>query len=97
MSTEKANSQPQEDMDYGDIVWTQFKKNRVAYYSLWAIAGLFLLAIICPLIASGRPFYWVEDGQTSFPWLISLFDRNYYENAIDIFFNLLLFNNNSLI
>ena len=90
MSTDKAFRQEEEDLTYGDIVWTQFRKNRVAFYSLLAVAMLFFLAIFCPLIASGRPFVWVENGETSFPWLISLFDRNYYENAIDVFFNLLL-------
>ena len=26
-----------EDQTFGDIVWIQFKKNRVAYWSLWGI------------------------------------------------------------
>ena len=33
------------NLTYGDIVWGQFKKNRVAYVSLWGVAILFLLAI----------------------------------------------------
>ena len=42
---------PPEDQTFGDIVWLQFKKNRVAYCSLWGLAGLFALAITAPLLA----------------------------------------------
>jgi peptide/nickel transport system permease protein len=79
-----------EDVTYGDIVWGQFKKNTVAYWSLWGVATLFVLAIVAPVIASARPFVWTVDAGTSYPWFSSLFDRNYYENGVDIFFNLLL-------
>ena len=81
---------PPEDQTFGDIVWLQFKKNLVAYVSLWGLGGLFILATIAPLIASGRPFFWKQDGELSFPWITSLFDRNYFENPVDIFFNLVL-------
>jgi len=79
-----------EDLTYGDIVWSQFRKNRLAFGSLLGLLGLFLLAMACPLIASDRPFIWTENGTTSYPWFSSLLDRNYFENSIDIFFNLLL-------
>jgi peptide/nickel transport system permease protein len=79
-----------EDMTYGDIVWGQFKKNRVAYGSFFGLMGLFVLAITAPLIASGRPFIWDIGQGTSYPWFSSLFDRNYFENPVDIFFNLWL-------
>jgi len=79
-----------EDVTYGDIVWGQFKKNRVAYWSLWGVVALFVLAIFAPVIASARPFIWTVESGTSYPWFSSLFDRNYYENGVDIFFNLLL-------
>ena len=91
MSTVQDKTRPdQEDLTYGDIVWSQFRKNSLAYYSLWLLVGLFLLAIACPLIASDRPFIWTEAGETSYPWFSSLVDQNYFENSIDIFFNLLL-------
>ena len=82
--------QGQEDLTYGDIVWGQYKKNRLAYLSLWGVGGLFALAIFAPLLASTRPFIWSTAEGTIFPWFTSLFDRNYYENAVDIFFNLWL-------
>ena len=78
------------DLTYGDIVWTQFKKNRVAYLSLWGLGLLFFLATFAPLFASSRPFVWSLDGNTSFPWLSSLIDRNFFENPVDLFFNLLM-------
>ena len=81
--------QLEEDLTYGDIVWGQFKKNKSAYISLWLLVGMFLLAMISPLIANDHPFIWTENGDTSYPWLYSLFDRNYFPNGIDIFFNLL--------
>jgi len=79
-----------EDQTFGDIVWIQFKKNRVAAFSLWGLGALFLLATVAPLIASGRPFIWDTGAGLEFPWFRSLFDRNYFENPVDIFFNMLL-------
>lgn len=81
---------PPEDQSFGDIVWIQFKKNRVAYCSLWGLSSLFLLATIAPLIASGRPFKWNIGEGTTYPWFSGLFDRNYFENPVDIFFNMVL-------
>ncbi len=81
-------SPAEEDVTYGDIVWGQFKKNKLATASLGLLGMLFVLAIYCPLLASDRPFIWTEQGTTSYPWFSSLFDRNYFENSIDIFFNL---------
>jgi peptide/nickel transport system permease protein len=79
-----------EDLTFADIVWVQFKKNRVAYGALWMLGLLFLLAILAPLLASERPFLWNDGTGLIMPWFSSLFDRNYFENPVDIFFNLLL-------
>jgi peptide/nickel transport system permease protein len=81
---------PPQDQTFGDIVWLQLKGNRVAYFSLWGLACLFTLATIAPLIAMGRPFIWDAGEGMRSPWLSGLFDRNYFENPVDIFFNLLL-------
>jgi peptide/nickel transport system permease protein len=78
------------DLTYGDIVWGQFKKNRVAYISLWGVAILFLLAIFAPLFASSTPFVWSDATGTTFPWFTTLFDTQYFENGVDLFFNLVL-------
>ena len=79
-----------EDLTYFDIVWAQFKKNRVSYWSLWFVGFLFALAVFAPAISSDRPFVWTTAEGTSYPWLTSLFDRNFFENPVDVFFNLLL-------
>ncbi len=83
---------------YGDIIWEQFQKYPLAYYSLYGIFGLFFIAIIAPVIALNVPFYvsvteatsGVEPG-TYFPWFAALFDGNFFESGVDIFFNFLLF------
>lgn len=85
-----AQEKDDNDLTYGDIVWTQFRKNRVAYISLWGLGFLFVLATFAPLLASTRPFYWSLEGETAFPWLASLFDRNFFENPVDLFFNILM-------
>ena len=85
---------------YGEIIWGQFKKYPIAYYSMWGVVALFGLAIVCPMIAWNVPFYvsfpagvGPENlaGQTHFPWFAALFDANVFESGIDIFFNMLLF------
>ena len=90
MSNVVKQSAGHEDATFSDIVWSQFKKNKTAYLSLWLLAGMFILAIFAPIIASERAFYWQEGGTTYFPWFTSLFDDNYFENGVDKFFNLLL-------
>lgn len=79
-----------EDPLWYEIVWTQFQKRRLSYFALWGVVGLFLLAVCAPLLVSNKPFLWNEGAGWESPWLLSLYDRNFYENAIDIFFNSLL-------
>ncbi len=84
---------------YWQVVWGQFRKNKIALVGLWCIIFLLLLAIFCPLIASNTPYYiisnqpiMVREGYQlpSFLFVRVLFDRNCYENDVDIFFNLLM-------
>lgn len=76
---------------YWVIVWGQFKKRRLAYASLWLGVALFALAVVAPLLASNKPFLWrVDQGPWQTPWLGSLFDRNFFESGLDLFFNALL-------
>jgi peptide/nickel transport system permease protein len=81
-------AEQQEDPTYGDIVWGQFTKRKLAIGSLWGLVGLLLLATYTPLLASNKPLLWhtASEGWSS-PWLWSLFDRNFYESSVDIFFN----------
>lgn len=82
---------PREDPTWGEIVWGQFKKRKTAWFALWGVITLLLIAIYAPVVFSSQPFYWQTSAGTSFPWFLSLYDRNLYPNAVDIFFNLLLF------
>lgn len=84
---------------YWNVVWGQFRKNRIALFGLWCIIFLLLIAIFCPLIASNVPYYvissqpvMVREGYQlpSFLFIRVLFDRNCYENDVDIFFNLIM-------
>ncbi len=84
---------------YGEIVWGQFKKYKVSYYCVYGVLALFVLAMVCPVLAMNVPFYlYVPEGVgpetlqgTSFPWLVALFDQNFFNSGVDIFFNFLLF------
>ena len=79
-----------EDPTYGEIVWGQFQKRKIGMTSLYGLLALIALAVFVPVLASNKPFIWMVAGETSSPWLASLFDRNFYENAVDIFFNVLM-------
>jgi len=87
---------PDDEISYWSIVWGQFKKNKVAYWGMWAIVGIVLLAIYAPVLALDYPFYITYADPTGgtvteFPWFSRLlFDRNLFENTVDIFFNLVL-------
>lgn len=73
---------------YFDIVWKQFRKNKVAVRMLYVVALLFLTAIFAPVISSNFPYWFREkDGSLVFPWLVSLFNT---ETAIDYVFNVAL-------
>ena len=99
-------SSPQDDIQtaddyqtYGQIVWGQFKKYKVSYFSMYGVLGLFVIAMISPLIALNVPIYLYVPGGVgpeqiqgiSFPWFIALFDQNFFNSGVDIFFNFLLF------
>ena len=47
---------PKEDPTYSEIVWKQFTKRLSAYYALWGVITLALIAIYCPLLISNKPF-----------------------------------------
>lgn len=77
-------------ISYWSVVWSQLKKNKMALYGLGAIVFLFLLAIYSPLIAFDVPFSYTIDGVTDCPYFKELFNRNRFENSVDIFFNIIM-------
>lgn len=75
---------------YWSVVGEQLAKNRIAVFGLWCIAALFVLAVVAPLVNLGQPIVWSTPAGTSFPLFGALFNRLLFENAVDVFFNLLL-------
>jgi peptide/nickel transport system permease protein len=75
---------------YGALVWSQFRRNRAAVVGLWCIGGLALLAIFAPLLSAAQPLIWWDAEGLEFPLWGALFNRLLFENAVDVFFNLLL-------
>ncbi len=80
-----------EDPSWVEIVWGQFRKRRMAHASMWGVFGLLIVAIYAPLFISDKPYVFIDAAGVSFPWLATLFNRLTWENAIDVFFNSLLF------
>lgn len=80
-----------ETKSFGEIVWEQFQSKKLASRALVGVVSLLVLAVLAPAVASNHPFLWhtAEEGWSS-PWLLSLFDRNFYASNIDIVFNCIL-------
>ncbi len=79
-----------EKVSYWSVVWSQFKKNKMAIWGLWAIAVMFFLAVYAPLIAFDAPFYYSINGAGEYPFFKELFNANRFENSVDIFFNIIM-------
>jgi ABC-type dipeptide/oligopeptide/nickel transport system permease subunit len=80
-----------ETLSYWEIVWGQFRRNRVAFPALTGIGLLFLTAVYAPVFSARLPFLWHDATGWSSPWLRGLlFNRNAFSSGIDLFFNLLL-------
>ncbi|MDK1030628.1 MAG: ABC transporter permease [Planctomycetia bacterium] len=72
---------------YGAIVWRQFRKRHAAMVGLVFVWLLLTGAVFAPFIANEVPYYWVEDGETSFPVLSYL--SNLEVSAIVAYFLLM--------
>ncbi|MBW7874387.1 MAG: ABC transporter permease [Candidatus Cloacimonetes bacterium] len=81
----------EQKISYWTLVWQQFSKNKLAIFGLWCILVLLAIAIYAPVLASSKPFYVRIGAQVHYPFFSSLFDRNLYENGVDLFFNLQMF------
>lgn len=90
MSAPETQGEDTVRIPYGALVWTQLRKNRVAVLGLWCIVAIVLLAVYAPLISLDQPILWLDGDGLSFPLFVSLFNRLFFENSVDIFFNLLL-------
>ena len=76
---------------YWDLVWGQFRKNRLALWSAVAITvGILLIAAWAPVLANGKPFVWVQNGKTSYP-LFQYLVAPREKISVDHLFNYFLF------
>ena len=75
---------------YWGVVWGQLRKNRLAVFGLRCILLLVLLAVYAPLLALNTPFFLYSPDGLEFPLFPLLFNRLFFENSVDIFFNLLM-------
>lgn len=55
------------DFSFRKYAWTQFKKNKPAYYSYKVLVFLAIIAIIAPFIATDQPLYCKYKGVNMFP------------------------------
>jgi hypothetical protein len=70
---------------YADIVWKQFRRNLLAYGSLWALGPVVMLAIFSPAIASGDPLIFTDGATRIYPWFRALFTVG---EMVDFVFNM---------
>lgn len=73
-----AASLPEKDgseFSFRKFAWKQFKRNKPAYYSLYVLGFLVILALLAPVLANEKPLYAKYHGQTFFPALS--FKSNY--------------------
>jgi peptide/nickel transport system permease protein len=85
--TEKDQGQ----VNYWTIVWGQFLKNNLAMFGLLSIFCMVLIAVYAPFLSLDKPLFFYDGEVLVFPLFRSLFDRNFFENGVDIFFNLQIF------
>ncbi|MEE2665468.1 MAG: ABC transporter permease [Myxococcota bacterium] len=87
---ENAGAVESQRVAYSSIVWTELSQNRVAMVGLFVLLMFCLLAIYAPLLSLGQPLTWRDAEGLRFPWFGALFNRLLFENAVDVFFNLLM-------
>ena len=85
-----ARSDAEARSSFAGMVWQELGKNRIAVAGLASIGVLFLVAIGAPLLSLDQPLLWNEGAGWSSPFVDALVNRLLFDNAIDLFFNLLL-------
>lgn len=85
------SEQQVEKIGYWTIVWEQFRKNKLSMFGLYMVLAMVILAIYAPFISLNKPIYISSANGWEFPFFRALFDRNFFENGVDIFFNLQIF------
>ncbi|MCH9611184.1 MAG: hypothetical protein S4CHLAM81_14390 [Chlamydiales bacterium] len=73
------------------VVWNQFKKNKIGFCALLFFVTIFLLGVYAPLLCSSKPLVVLWKKRLYFPLFRYLFYSGFYTKPIDLFFNLLMF------
>ena len=79
---------------YGQIVWGQFCKDRVAVAGTAAIALIFAMAVAAPMLANNKPFVFRDaaSGETTFPLIREILAPapDVSERGLELGFNFVL-------
>jgi len=65
--TKEPNNKANWGISYGELVWREFGKNRLSVLCLGFIVFLFVLAVLAPFLANGKPYVIRIDGRLHFP------------------------------
>lgn len=58
---------PKDKYSPGWFIWQQFRRNRVAYASLWILGVMVVVALLADLLANSRPLYAKYRGKSYYP------------------------------
>ncbi|MBM4362159.1 MAG: hypothetical protein FJ104_05725, partial [Deltaproteobacteria bacterium] len=75
---------------YWESVWAELIRRPLPRLGLHALGGLLAIAVAAPLLSSNQPLYWNAGDGPRFPLASALLNRLYFENAVDLYFNLAL-------
>lgn len=75
---------------YWQIIWKQFKKNKIGILSLIVVSLFIVAGVYAPLLASSKPLFIAYEDTWYFPLFRYLFCRGFYSKRLDIFFNILM-------
>ncbi len=78
-------------MTYFQTVYANFKRRKIAYFSLWVIYIFCVAGIYAPFLASSKPLIVNYNATWYFPLFRYLFFTGFYTKPLDLFFNLLMF------
>jgi len=64
-------------VSYGELIWREFRKNKLSIISLAFVIFLFIVAVLAPFLANSKPYFIRIDGRLHFPLFADL-KRNDY-------------------
>ena len=77
--------------DHWQVVWRQFKKNKIGFCALLFFLFVLLVGVYAPLLASSKPLVVLWNKRLYFPLFHYLFYPGFYSKPIDLFYNTLMF------